>query len=166
MKLRSRYLKLCVVLMILASIAILAAACGDEEETTTTAGGTDTTATTAPPATETTATTAAQQPPEADVIKIGAARPVSGALAFFEANAFGPVAKMWVDEINAAGGINVAGKMMPVEYTVYDDQSNLDTSMRLLEKLMVEDKVDFVFAPNSTAFLFAAAGVANATTSS
>jgi branched-chain amino acid transport system substrate-binding protein len=44
---------------------------------------------------------------------------------------------------------------------VYDDQSNLDTSMRLLEKLMVEDKVDFVFPPASTAFFFAAAGVTN-----
>ena len=42
---------------------------------------------------------------------------------------------------------------------VYDDQSDLDTSMRLLTKLMEEDKVDFVFAPCSTAFLFAAAGV-------
>jgi ABC-type branched-subunit amino acid transport system substrate-binding protein len=31
--------------------------------------------------------------------------------------------------------------------------------MRLLTKLMEEDKVDFVFAPCSTAFLFAAAGV-------
>jgi ABC-type branched-subunit amino acid transport system substrate-binding protein len=34
--------------------------------------------------------------------------------------------------------------------------------MRLLTKLMQEDKVDFVFAPCSTAFLFAAAGVTNA----
>ena len=29
---------------------------------------------------------------------------------------------------------------------VYDDQSDLDTCMTLLEKLMVEDKVDFTFA--------------------
>ena len=34
--------------------------------------------------------------------------------------------------------------------------------MRLLTKLIEEDKVDFVLAPCSTAFLFAAAGVANA----
>ena len=93
---------------------------------------------------------------------IGAARPVSGALAFFEANAFGPV----LQDVGGRGqrrrrhqrGV---GKKLPVEMLVYDDQSNLDTCMRLLEKLMVEDKVDFIFAPNSTAFFFAAAGVAN-----
>jgi branched-chain amino acid transport system substrate-binding protein len=53
------------------------------------------------------------------------------------------------------------GKKLPIEMKIYDDQSNLDTSMRLLEKLMVEDKVDFVFPPASTAFFFAAAGVTN-----
>jgi branched-chain amino acid transport system substrate-binding protein len=67
-----------------------------------------------------------------------------------------------VQDVNAAGGLKVAGKPLPIEMTVYDDQSDLDTSMRLLTKLMEEDKVDFVFAPCSTAFLFAAAGVANA----
>ena len=41
-----------------------------------------------------------------DKIIIGAARPLSGPLAFFEANAFGPIYKMWVDEVNAKGGIN------------------------------------------------------------
>ncbi len=68
-----------------------------------------------------------------------------------------------MQDINAAGGLDVAGKKLPIEMTVYDDQSDLDTSMRLLTKLMEEDKVDFVFAPCSTAFLFAAAGVTNAT---
>ena len=56
----------------------------------------------------------------------------------------------------------MAGKKLPIEMIVYDDQSDMDQSMRLLTKLMEEDKVDFVFAPCSTAFLFAAAGVANA----
>ncbi len=100
--------------------------------------------------------------PEQDKIVIGAARPVSGPLSFFEENAFGPAYRLWVQDVNAAGGINVAGKMLPVEMKIYDDQSDLDTSLRLLTKLMEEDKVDFVFAPTSTAFLFAAAGVANA----
>ncbi len=69
-----------------------------------------------------------------------------------------------MEDVNADGGIFVAeyGKKLPVEMKVYDDQSDMDTSMRLLTKLIEEDKVDFVFAPTSTAFLFAAAGVANA----
>jgi len=158
MRSKSRFFLLFVVLMILALSTAMVAGCGEDttETTATTAdGGTETTA-------ATTETTTAQQPPEADVIKFGAARPISGVFSFFEENAFGPVAKMWIDEVNAAGGINVAGKMMPIEYTLYDDQSNLDNAMRLLEKLIVEDKVDFIFAPQSTAFLFAGAGVANA----
>ncbi len=93
---------------------------------------------------------------------IGGARPITGALAPFEAGNWGPAYKVWVDDVNKAGGINVAGKKLPIELKVYDDQSNLDTSMRLLTKLIEEDKVDLVMAPCSTAFLFAAAGVANA----
>ncbi len=46
--------------------------------------------------------------------------------------------------MNAAGGINIAGKKLPVEMKVYDDQSDLDTCMRLLTKLMEEDKVDWL----------------------
>jgi len=140
------------------------AACGGTT-TATTAAGTGTTATTAG-GTGTTVTTAGGTGSTLAAgktkIVIGAARPISGALAFFEANAFGPIYKMWVDEVNAAGGINVGGTKLQVEMKVYDDQSDLDTSMRLLTKLMEQDKVDFVFSPTSTAFLFAAAGVANA----
>ena len=75
--------------------------------------------------------------------------------AIFEEAHFGPAYKLWVDDMNAAGGLTVAGKKLPIEMIVYDDQSDLDTSMRLLTKLMEEDKVDFVFGPYSTAFLFA-----------
>ena len=98
-----------------------------------------------------------------DKIIIGAARPLSGPLAFFEANAFGPIYKMWVDEVNAKGGILVKeyGKRLPVEMLVYDDKSDMGTMTRLLEKLILEDKVDFIFAPASTAFLFAAGAIAN-----
>jgi branched-chain amino acid transport system substrate-binding protein len=103
------------------------------------------------------------KPPAKDKIVIGAARPLSGPLAFFEANAFGPIYKMWVDEVNAKGGIYVKeyGKRLPVEMLVYDDKSDMGTMTRLLEKLIVQDKVDFVFPPASTAFLFAAGAIAN-----
>ena len=98
-----------------------------------------------------------------DSIIIGAARPLSGPLAFFEANAFGPIYKMWVDEVNAKGGIFVKeyGKKLPVEMLVYDDKSDMGTMTRLLEKLILQDKVDFIFPPASTAFLFAAGAIAN-----
>lgn len=98
-----------------------------------------------------------------DKIIIGASRSLSGPFAFFEANAFGPLYKMWVDEVNAQGGIYVKefNKKLPVEMLVYDDKSDMGTMTRLLDKLILQDKVDFIFPPISTAFLFAAAAVAN-----
>ena len=139
----------------------LLSACGGEE-TTTTAGGATTTAGGVTTTVGGVTTTAGPEPPAVDKVVIGAARPISGINAFFEQAHFGPAYKLWVEDVNAAGGLNVAGKKLPIELKVYDDQSDLDTSLRLMAKLMEEDKVDFIFAPCSTAFLFAAAGVANA----
>ena len=143
----------------------LLAACGGETTTTTTAAAGPTTTAAGPTTTAagpTTTVAAGPEPPAQDKIRIGAARPISGVNAIFEQAHFGPAYKVWVEDVNKAGGLTVAGKKLPIEMVVYDDQSDMDQSMRLLNKLMKEDKVDFVFAPCSTAFLFAAAGVTNA----
>jgi len=70
---------------------------------------------------------------------------------------------MWVEEVNARGGLYIEeyGKKLPIEVKVYDDKSDIGTMTRLLEKLMLEDKVDFVFPPCSTAFHYAAAPIFN-----
>lgn len=102
--------------------------------------------------------------PAKDVITIGGARPLSGTNAIYEETAFGPVYKMWIDEVNAKGGIYVEeyGKRLPIaEPIIYDDTSDLGTMTRLVERLITEDKVDFVLPPASTAFLFAAAPIFN-----
>jgi branched-chain amino acid transport system substrate-binding protein len=102
--------------------------------------------------------------PAKDTIVIGGARPLSGDNAVYEQTAFGPIYKMWIDEVNAKGGIYVEeyGKQLPIaEPIIYDDTSDLGTMTRLVEKLIVEDKVDFVLPPASTAFLFAAAPIFN-----
>ncbi len=142
----------------------LVAACGTKSTTTTgattatTAGTGGTTATTAAGGAPTTAVTTggAGLPGGKTEILIEAARPVTGVNAIFEQAHFGPAAHLWVNEINAAGGLKIAGKQYPIKYNVFDDQSVLDNSMRLLTKIMEEDKADFVFLPCSTAFLFAA----------
>lgn len=96
-------------------------------------------------------------------IRIGAARPLSGPAAIVGNSGFGPIMAMWKDEVNAKGGIYVKqyGKRLPVEIIIYDDKSDLGTMTRLIEKLILEDKVDFLFPPVGTAFLFAAAPIAN-----
>jgi branched-chain amino acid transport system substrate-binding protein len=100
---------------------------------------------------------------EKDKIVIGASRSLEGPNAIYEQAAFGPIYKMWVDDVNAAGGIYVKeyNKKLPIEMKVYDDKSDVSLMTRNIEKLIVEDKVDFLFGPPSTAFLFAGAPIAN-----
>ena len=96
-----------------------------------------------------------------DKIVIGASRSITGPLSIFEDSAFGPIYKMWVEEVNAAGGIDVGGKKLLVEMKVYDDASDPANVARNIEKLCTEDNVDFLFGPCGTAMLFAAAPIAN-----
>jgi branched-chain amino acid transport system substrate-binding protein len=96
-------------------------------------------------------------------IVFGGARPLTGPLQIFELTSYGPIYKMWVDDVNAAGGLYVAeyDRKLPIELKIYDDTSDLGTSTRLLEKLILEDKVDFLIPNCSTAFLYASAPLAN-----
>ena len=56
----------------------------------------------------------------------------------------------WSDKVNSQGGIEVGGKKFPVEMIYYDDRSDPQTSTKLVEKLITEDKVDLVFGPYSS----------------
>ncbi len=69
--------------------------------------------------------------------------------------------KLWVDDVNKKGGLKVQGfdKRIPIEVTEYDDTSNAETLVRLTERLMTQDKVDFVLPPWSTGFNLAAAPI-------
>lgn len=101
--------------------------------------------------------------PEKDSIVVGMARPLSGAAAIIGDSAFRPVYETWVAEVNAEGGIYVEeyGKKLPIELIIYDDKSDIGTMTRLTEKLILEDKVDFLWPSCGTAFLFAQAPIAN-----
>jgi branched-chain amino acid transport system substrate-binding protein len=104
-----------------------------------------------------------QAAPAKNKIVIGQAISLSGPLAGAVAIAGGPIYELWVEEVNKKGGIYVReyGKKLPVELKRYDDKSDIGTMTNLLEKLIVQDKVDFVFPPWGTAWLFAAAPIAN-----
>jgi branched-chain amino acid transport system substrate-binding protein len=105
----------------------------------------------------------APKPPPKDKIRIGRAVSLTGPLALVAKSASIPVYDLWVQDVNARGGIYVKAykKRLPIELIVYDDESDHEKMVVLLQKLIVQDKVDFVFAPCSTTFLFAAAPVAN-----
>jgi len=63
-----------------------------------------------------------------------------------------PNYRLWVDEINKAGGLMLKkyNKKIPIELTEIDDRSNNEDMVRLVEKLMSVDKVDLVLTPWST----------------
>src|SRR2546425_2358939 len=56
----------------------------------------------------------------------------------------------WLDHVNKQGGILVGAKRHTVQIVFYDDESNAQTSARLTEKLITEDKVQFLLGPYSS----------------
>ena len=62
--------------------------------------------------------------------------------------------RLWVKDANAAGGIMLSsiGKRVPIEVIEYDDQSNVDEAVKAIDRLIGEDKVDFLLAPWGTEF--------------
>jgi branched-chain amino acid transport system substrate-binding protein len=104
---------------------------------------------------------AAGQPEAAtpQVIKIGASVSLTGNLA-----RFGELVKngyeLWKDTVNAKGGIDVGGKKIPVQIIYYDDQSDNQTAAKLTEKLITEDKVQFLLGPYGSGPTFATTAIA------
>lgn len=101
--------------------------------------------------------------PPKDKIVIGQAVSLSGPNAIIHASGGLPPQRIWIDDVNAKGGIYIKeyGKRLPLELLEYDDKSDHGTLTRLLEKLMTEDKVDLMLPPCSTSYLFAAAPIFN-----
>ena len=54
--------------------------------------------------------------------------------------------RLWVDEVNLRGGLLGHKVVM----TMLDDKSDKQTSIKLYEKLITEDKVDLLMAPYSS----------------
>jgi branched-chain amino acid transport system substrate-binding protein len=84
---------------------------------------------------------AAQQPP----IKIGMSMPQTGSLGGGGQAALLAL-RMWVDDINAKGGL--LGRK--VDFIVYDDQTNPALTPGIYTKLLDVDKVDLIIAPYGT----------------
>jgi len=93
-----------------------------------------------------------------EVIKIGASVALTGGLARF-GNMVKNGYEFWKDKVNAQGGISVGGKKMKVEIIYYDDQSDNQTSAKLTEKLITEDKVHFLLGPYGSGPTFATTAI-------
>lgn len=66
----------------------------------------------------------------------------------------------WASLVNSKGGIEVKGKRYPVELTVIDDKSTAAENARFTEKLITEDKVDFILGGFGSDSVFAGSAVA------
>lgn len=74
-----------------------------------------------------------------------------------------PNYEMWVKEVNARGGLMLksVGKRVPIEVIEYDDRSNSEEAVRAVERLVTQDKVDFLFPPWGTGLNLAVGPVFN-----
>ena len=107
--------------------------------------------------------TPAPAPPAKDKIVLGQAIALSGPYTVGATVTQVAPTDMWIKEVNAQGGIFVKeyNKKLPLELIRYDDKSDTGTCVRLVEKLILEDKVDFLLGPWGTAMYFAIAPVVN-----
>ncbi|MEN9886087.1 MAG: hypothetical protein RL758_665 [Pseudomonadota bacterium] len=94
-----------------------------------------------------------------ETVKFGAPLPITGPLAP-EALKQQQGYDLWANQVNRAGGINVGGKKMKVEIVYIDYQSNTPRAVQATERLITQDKVQFVFAPFGSGAAKAASTVA------
>ena len=93
------------------------------------------------------------------VVLIGAPLPLTGPLSP-EGTKLKQGYDLWVEEVNKAGGMSVGGEKRKIELLYYDYASNTPKAVQLAEKLITDDKVDFLFAPFGSGATKAASSVA------
>ena len=79
-----------------------------------------------------------------DTVTVGILHSLSGTMAISESTLV-DTEKMAIDEINAAGGVEVDGKKYKIEYIVEDGASDWPTFAEKSKKLIEQDKVPVVF---------------------
>ena len=94
-----------------------------------------------------------------DVIRFGASLSLTGATSA-EGGRVKDGYDFYAKLANERGGIEVGGKKYKVEIKYYDDESNAQRATALVERLIVEDKVNFVAGPYGSGSTFPASSVA------
>jgi branched-chain amino acid transport system substrate-binding protein len=89
-----------------------------------------------------------------ETLKIGAHVTLSGPGASW-GQAMKNAAELAADRVNAAGGLDVAGKKYKVEIVAYDDKYQAGEAVTVANRLVFEDKVKFMIGPTGSAPLLA-----------
>lgn len=96
----------------------------------------------------------------ADTIKIGAVAPKTGPLAAGAAVTHWPNIQLWTHQVNERGGLKMKdGTRRKVEIIEYDDRTNPGETIKAVERLATQDKVDFILAPYGSGLNLAAAPI-------
>jgi len=97
---------------------------------------------------------------KAKTIKIGINAPMTGDIPKVgEGTKF--AGEMWLEDIKAAGGLEVGGKKYPVEIVLEDNESKAESAVKVNTKMITEDEVLFIVGPQSSKQAIPAGEVAN-----
>jgi branched-chain amino acid transport system substrate-binding protein len=95
-----------------------------------------------------------------ETIKIGINAPITGDIPKVgEGTKF--AAEMWLEDLKAAGGINVGGKMVPVGLVIEDNESKAESAVKANTKMITEDEVLVIVGPQASKQAVPAGEVAN-----
>jgi branched-chain amino acid transport system substrate-binding protein len=93
-------------------------------------------------------------------IRIGVNAPLTGDIPKVgEGTKF--AAQMWLEDVNAAGGIEVGGKKYKVELIIEDNESKAESAVKATTKLITEEDVLAIVGPQSSKQAIPAGGKAN-----
>jgi len=93
-------------------------------------------------------------------IKVGINAPMTGDIPKVgEGSKF--AAQMWLEDIKAAGGLEVGGKKYPVELVIEDNESKAESAVKVNTKMITEDEVLVIVGPQSSKQAIPAGEVAN-----
>ena len=93
-------------------------------------------------------------------IKIGINAPITGDIPKVgEGSKY--AAQMWLEDINAAGGLDVGGTKYPVEIVIEDNEAKAESAVTTNMKMITEDEVLVIVGPQSSKQAGPAGEVAN-----
>ncbi len=124
------------------ALGLAIAACGG-------GGATTTVTTSATTSTQGATATTTTEPVEQAVLLFGAATSLSGDLADWGQAQRNSI-ELWAKMVNESGGLTVGDTTYQIQTIFKDTQSNPDNVAALVEELLTDDKVNFLFGPVSS----------------
>jgi branched-chain amino acid transport system substrate-binding protein len=94
-----------------------------------------------------------------ETVKIGVIGPKTGFMAAGGAVTHWPNFKLWAEEINNRGGLKLKAGQRKVDLVEYDDRSQPAETIKAVERLATQDKVDFIMPVYGTGWNLAVAPI-------